>query len=129
MPSPPFRKEPAMSELKPCPFCGGKAKSFERGTYETIFHGVTCQKNDGCIAQLSTAMFANPEQAAKAWNTRTPDLTMLESPEMVELTARAICAGEYADWGKIDSGDADVYRNQAKAALSEIRTAMGGDDD
>ena len=52
-----------MSELKPCPFCGGKAK------FVHIFENpekcmVSCRECDGGI----DAVFANEEAAAEAWN-------------------------------------------------------------
>jgi len=50
-----------MSELKPCPFCGGEAE------YGLTFAGeeVYCKKCHAAMPRISTK-----EQAIEAWNTR-----------------------------------------------------------
>lgn len=52
-----------MDKLKPCPFCGGKARIFES---DVIFFGVVCKK---CNAKISGR--ATQASAKRAWNTRT----------------------------------------------------------
>lgn len=54
-----------MSELKPCPFCGGEAKL--RETSRDIFR-IECI-NPFCIA-FDLHPFTSKESAIKAWNTR-----------------------------------------------------------
>lgn len=59
-----------MSELKPCPFCGG------RQTYRKHDGGVwltTTNHKRGCIMRdaLSFVAFATEAEAIAAWNTRT----------------------------------------------------------
>ena len=54
-----------MSELKPCPFCGGEAK------FAHIFENpdkcmISCRECDGGI----DAVFANEDEAAEYWNRR-----------------------------------------------------------
>ena len=61
-----------MKRLKPCPFCGGKAKvqeyKFPRTTTEdmTIYY-VYCTSKD-CKAFVS--YFKTKDEAVEAWNTR-----------------------------------------------------------
>lgn len=58
-----------MSELKPCPFCGGKARVMQYGELE---HLPTCNACD-CILDYC---FYSEEEAIAAWNRRTkPDIT------------------------------------------------------
>ena len=63
-----------MAELKPCPFCGGKAvlEPYKaRKGYEA-----TIQCNGGCIVYMTTITYDTAEEAIetviKRWNTRTP---------------------------------------------------------
>lgn len=56
-----------MTELKPCPFCGGKAKSRvdykkETETYEWIVECIICSARTGFRKEL--------EDAVEAWNRR-----------------------------------------------------------
>lgn len=48
-----------MSELKPCPFCGGKAKliiSDEENADTTQWHRIMCEDVFGCGASMSTTI-------------------------------------------------------------------------
>lgn len=51
-----------MAELKPCPFCGGKARHFEG---DISANGVTCIK---CSAKIYG--YTTKGAATKAWNRR-----------------------------------------------------------
>ena len=51
-----------MAELKPCPFCGGKAK--ER---YACLNGVFVQCNE---CRVSTYVFSSQDAATRAWNKR-----------------------------------------------------------
>lgn len=54
-----------MAELKPCPFCGGKAKiamTTDAGNYE-----VQCTK---CPANVGRMWFWKKKEAIEAWNRR-----------------------------------------------------------
>ena len=57
--------EKKMAELKPCPFCGGKARQYDG---KTDFHGVTCQK---CSCKVFG--YASAGAATRAWNRRAED--------------------------------------------------------
>ena len=53
-----------MAELKPCPFCGGKAEiSLYLGNY-----GVACCE---CPGAVINCRYQTKEEAIKAWNRRT----------------------------------------------------------
>ena len=75
------RNEPS-GELKPCPFCGGKAAygatsynppltdaEWDDGSPVTLAHSVNCIS---CAGQMRPFVggFRTKEQAAAAWNTR-----------------------------------------------------------
>jgi len=51
-------------ELKPCPFCGGKAKL--KGVED---HWVRC-KGDNCLVYPETACYDTAREAIAAWNRR-----------------------------------------------------------
>lgn len=67
-----------VSELKPCPFCGGEAcKAFRSGrtgrtpvTQSRWFRGAVKCSSCG----VATPEKANPEAAVKSWNTRKQEL-------------------------------------------------------
>lgn len=65
-----------MAELKPCPFCGSKAKHFVfcRSAYDAtrLKHNVQCL-GKGCFANVGrdlTFSYDTEEEAVKAWNRR-----------------------------------------------------------
>jgi Lar family restriction alleviation protein len=65
-----------MSELKPCPFCGGEA-GYEEFYYDRPFMAVFCTK---CGSQ--TSMDDRPdnftkEEAAILWNNRPPEFELM----------------------------------------------------
>ena len=60
-----------MSELKPCPFCGGKAKlrHYTSGTFKkTTVVYVEC-----CVCRIRTPVEFEPECVEEAWNRRAED--------------------------------------------------------
>jgi Lar family restriction alleviation protein len=56
-----------MSELKPCPFCGSADIDCADAGYKTDVWFVQC---NNCYATFPH--FDSKEEAATAWNTRTP---------------------------------------------------------
>lgn len=48
-------------KLKPCPFCGGKAKVWKSGSYGVVCN--TCDANTGFI-------YPNEQEPVEAWNKR-----------------------------------------------------------
>ena len=65
-------------ELKPCPFCGGKAEILEIGRTdrEKQVVKVYCT-NAACICSQRNIGFLGQEEAVKAWNTRSSVLSRL----------------------------------------------------
>lgn len=60
-----------MTELKPCPFCGGEAHIAENVGYRgDIAYTVNCNAVYGCIASDSGLWYSSREAAVEAWNTR-----------------------------------------------------------
>lgn len=65
-----------MTELKPCPFCGGEAKVTAYKTYIASFtiakkYYVCCSKNFNHSRQEDPLGFLSSEEAVEAWNRRT----------------------------------------------------------
>lgn len=65
-----------MSRLKPCPFCGGKARVLKApcGEFRDFFI-VGCFDDDLCFGNINhmTMIFVTQERAEETWNRRTPD--------------------------------------------------------
>lgn len=59
-----------MAELKPCPFCGGEAKT-GYAIYDYSRWGVSCQKC-GAVVEVATWLGVpdTEQEAIKAWNRR-----------------------------------------------------------
>ena len=71
-----------MTELKPCPFCGGKAELKQdmryprSGKYAGMSvkaYEVICPNSDCIIYNADNNYFFTREEAAEAWNRRSPD--------------------------------------------------------
>lgn len=60
-----------MSELKPCPFCGGAA-TLRRGPYGDVFY-VICN-NENCYATASTRIMTTEKDAIEIWNYRPREM-------------------------------------------------------
>lgn len=60
-----------MSDLKPCPFCGGEAmrKTVISPFANEPWHYVSCE-NPRCRVEVVTAAYAKQRDATKAWNRR-----------------------------------------------------------
>ena len=54
------------AELKPCPFCGGKASVIK----ESMWYEVHC---DNCPCNVGRCWFSKREEAIEAWNRREED--------------------------------------------------------
>lgn len=92
-------------ELKPCPFCGGKAR-FSHFDVVCIDCGVTAYGNE-CAAET-----------AKAWNTRASDATISRLTEEVErLRAALVEAGNAAGALISPNASADALVNVPEQVL------------
>lgn len=58
------------SNLKPCPFCGKKAKMHKR--LNTPYHAVVCE-DTRCPGHNLYILFWDEEEAVQAWNRRATD--------------------------------------------------------
>lgn len=60
-----------MSELKPCPFCGGEARIYMNDSdLDNILYYCMCTNDRGCNVLPITLDHYSEEEAAAAWNTR-----------------------------------------------------------
>ena len=67
-----------MPELKPCPFCGCKAKTVM--TRDGKWHGVKCS-NHNCIANSISPEYDLRTQGIEAWNRRVPQTVVNQHGE------------------------------------------------
>lgn len=80
-----------MTELKCCPFCGGKAKYMEIKDF-FISRFVTCTK---CGIETPRNCL-NRKDAIKRWNTRTPMDNIVEKLEEESYeTTDTVCGGRF----------------------------------
>ena len=94
-----------MSELLPCPFCGGEAKVC-RGIYGSWF--VRCANdyknmaNHGCYVSPTTTAKDTEAEAIAAWNTRAVETCRNISPKLGnnEFTCEECCARVYGAKGQ-----------------------------
>ena len=99
-----------MSDLKPCPFCGGAARMSKSTGGEAWWVDCRCG--------VKGAMTRTEAEAIEAWNHRSPDgaLSRLLS------AAREIRDIEQEGGGSMDR--ADEYRERWEAAISALCEAL-----
>lgn len=109
------------AELLKCPFCGGGASCVSLGEF------VDDEQNEredfvvGC--DLCHAVFPPQRDelcCTEKWNTRTPDLSFLDKPEVVERVQHAI-HNELLTWDDGDPRSIHWRRAVAKAAIAAIK--------
>lgn len=61
-----------MTELKPCPFCGGRAFMLNEKEEAGTLHRVYCG-NEDCHVEPKTHWYWKKEQAIETWNRRATD--------------------------------------------------------
>ena len=136
-----------MSELKPCPFCGGEAEADTMQGFRAMASGrlenaaaIYCRD---CSAQMSFCYSDEPDipredvmaNLVVAWNTRADlsDALLREAMEALGKLHHAVC-GEtgFAHCVRLDSGMAypwpalDDADENARATLAKLRSHMGG---
>lgn len=96
-----------MSELKPCPFCGGEPDEYE-GEYG---NGIYCMECGAMVGEpihldFNIAERVSYEQAAKAWNTRAErTCRMTDRGECSECGAYIVRA-----WTEVHDFNGDMKR-------------------
>ena len=111
-------REPTMTEIKPCPFCGSEAQfesSFSGGPYVL------------CVECGAAAMFANNEKhAAALWNTRTPDPSLIAGlREAREALARLYAVADYMIDGAFPCSPEQMAAfDVTDAALAKLDTLL-----
>lgn len=69
-----------MSELKPCPFCGGEGDVEQvKSLINTASYQAACSNEDCCAYQFLMHNYPTKRQAIKAWNTRADDWRPIET--------------------------------------------------
>ena len=99
-----------MSELKPCPFCGQRARMSKSLGGEAWWVDCRCGAK-GTMTRTET-------EAAAAWNHRSPD----EALSRLLSAAREIRDIEREGGGSMDR--ADEYRERWEAAISALCEAL-----
>lgn len=76
-----------MSDLKPCPFCGGEAIILKADQYHQFpnTHYISCRDCTAGIGPLDTEA-----EAIEAWNRRADD-HFRGATKMIEQTAKVVC--------------------------------------
>lgn len=60
-----------MTELKPCPFCGGEAEVMETWAYGCAEKHIQCKK---CAIRTQSVPFRQKGVATRAWNRRVAEI-------------------------------------------------------
>jgi hypothetical protein len=131
-----------MTDLLPCPFCGGEAvmDEIENSVYDGVRFSVGCATEDKgtCMGYQSLTSFARRSDAAAEWNKRTPEplngriVELLREIDRLQEALKelhAMVMGECPSLLDEDSGgnarlDADIH-----ALLDPVSSAKGSGND
>lgn len=106
-----------MSDLKPCPFCGGEAKMNSRKSWG---YRAECQSCDATAPRY----YSSAKVAAHAWNTRaTPTLSAIAELPEVRAMRDALDDCRSALYA-VAFGDAGYTKGWAKEAHDKATTAL-----
>lgn len=105
-----------MTDLKPCPFCGGPA----RREKENDEYGAVWCDGEACMISPEVISEDSQEDADAAWNTRAADesdrgATLAGLPEVLEEAA-LLCASHF--W----YAKTEEQRRKTKALAAQLRT-------
>lgn len=105
-----------MSELKPCPFCGGEAHIAENVGYRgDIAYTVNCNAVYGCIASDSGLWYSSREAAVEAWNTRAWTVADNDAEVLGDVTL-----GLFRDLMAADPETAKLWARSWPELLGEV---------
>lgn len=98
-----------MTELKSCPFCGGKAKLIRRPIDEDYY--VKCE-NAGWSCNATTLFYNNEEDAIEEWNKRADPWKKGKPVEegWYDVVYKCIFEGPY--YGKIEYHTVHIFTNE-----------------
>lgn len=105
------------AELLPCPFCGNDGVFLDnyRNRWTVGCTNMECAAFSGFYQ-----VYDNQQIAASLWNTRTPDLSFLDKPEVLEAVAIDIRNTELE--ARINPHEyIDGSKALAKAAIAAIK--------
>ena len=99
-----------MTELKPCPFCGGEARLIEAECGTTI-HAVEC-----VLCQAKIGWFDEKERAIEAWNNRSNWHTGTPTEEGIYVCRMNT---DYAPWLVLDWKNGMWFVNGTTQSFSD----------
>jgi len=97
--------------LKPCPFCGGRAKTIKHiGTTRVFWtaYCTRCQVRQFRGNESDGYLYESEGKAVEAWNTRKPLDDIIRELEEEESTAQ-MYTGEYEDYDEYHHGQAVAF--------------------
>ncbi len=84
-----------MTELKPCPFCGGNARMLRhelgimgRSGYDW-WHAIQCQRCNAAVG-YDDNRYRDKSDAIRAWNTRAPSPELTAANERIKVLEEGI---------------------------------------
>ena len=102
-----------MSELLPCPFCGGEAETYSKDYGDVHYWRVVCNGLQCAVL----GVFHSEAEAIEAWNTRHKSVfvtgtTVATDGEPITYAPTRTCenVGEYRDSNGVLHRDARIFR-------------------
>ena len=110
-----------MTDLKPCPFCGGEADFASTDTVIGTVWTVECV-NDAvdCIGSTLESTYNRKIEAATAWNTRAHDSVSFEAGERSMRDAAVKIAAQYVAYNP-NTKFAVIKTHIAQRILDKLR--------
>ncbi len=105
-------------ELKPCPFCGGKAEVFFNKANELWYVCCYDEYNDFDCCEINTTWYSKKEDAIEAWNTRTEPKAITKEQDVCTIAGM-----DNQKCHAFNGGDC-MNAFQCKAPVGKIREAF-----